>query len=315
MNQRCHDKLRSSAMQFEVPEALRKNRLANGNIPAVQAWLDAIPSLVSAAAERWSLTVLPPFDGLSYNYVAPAIRAGGTHAVLKVAFPGADFDHELAATRAFDGHGCARLLEAGDDSGTMLLERLEPGAMLHTLEDDEAEVSIAAAIMRGLWRPPPEDHVFPLARDWLAQAGAPTVLPARKLQFPWMSRALERAAELAAETEPEYLLHGDLHHMNILSAQREPWLAIDPHGVVGDAAWEIAPFLFNHLRRFPKADHLRIVRRRADQFAEELGLSRERVYAWSAVRCIQSAFWSLVDERIDDEWGALATGETLSDAT
>jgi streptomycin 6-kinase len=296
-------------MHVEIPEAMRKNRLADNPSPEVSAWLDAIPFLVEAAAERWNLTVHPPFTDLTYNYVAPATRADGTPAVLKVIFPSDDFGHELAATRAFDGRMCARLLEADVESATLLLERLEPGAMLHTLSNDEAEVSIAASVMRGLWRPAPEEHEFPQARDWLAQALSPTTLPARKHQLPWIVRALDRASELAAEAEPEYLLHGDLHHMNILSDQREPWLAIDPKGVVGDPAWEIAPFLFNNLGRFPEA---RIVRRRADQFAEELGLDRARVYTWSAVRCIQSAFWSLVDDRLDDDWGALPAGEILA---
>ena len=71
-------------MYVEVPNALRKNRLAGPPNPAIPAWLGAIPSLVEAAAERWALTVLPAFDGLSYNYVAPVVRADGTPAVLKV---------------------------------------------------------------------------------------------------------------------------------------------------------------------------------------------------------------------------------------
>ena len=300
-------------MHIEIPDALRKNRMASPT-PGMEAWLDSIPSLVEAAAERWSLTVLPAFDGLSYNYVAPAVRADGTLCVLKVSFPSVDFDHELGATRAFDGRMCARLLEANPDTATTLLELVEPGAMLHTLGDDEAEVSVAAAIMRGLRCPPPEGHDFPRARDWLAAALAPDALPGRKREMRWIPRALDRIAEIAADAEPEYLLHGDLHHMNILSGRREPWLAIDPHGVVGDAAWEIAPFLFNNLEHIAKADRPRVIRRRADQFAEELALDRARVYAWSAVRCIQSAFWSLVDGHIDDEWGALVAGEGLAGA-
>jgi len=299
-------------MHIEIPDALRRNRMASPT-PGMEAWLDSIPSLVEVAARRWSLTVLPAFHGLSYNYVAPVIRADGTPAVLKVGFPSIDFEDELVATRAFDGRMCARLLEADPDTATILLERVEPGAMLHTLRDDEAEVSIAAAIMRGLRCPPPEGHDFPRARDWLADALAPDALPGRKREMRWIPRALDRIAEIAADAEPEYLLHGDLHHMNILSGQREPWLAIDPHGVVGDAAWEIAPFLFNNLEHIAKVDKPRVIRRRADQFAEELEVDRSRVYAWSAVRCIQSAFWSLVDGRMD-EGDALVAGEALAEA-
>ena len=50
-------------------------------------WLNRLPSLIADCAQRWSLTVLPPFEPLSYNYVAPAIRADGTDVVLKVGVP------------------------------------------------------------------------------------------------------------------------------------------------------------------------------------------------------------------------------------
>jgi streptomycin 6-kinase len=300
-------------MHIEIPENLRKNRIALHGADAL-AWLDALPGLIERTSEQWSLNVLPPFDGLSYNYVAPAVRANGMPVVLKISYPGLDFGHETAATRAFAGRMCARLLEVDDVASMTLIERVEPGEKLFVLEDDAAEVSIAATIMRGLRCPPPDDHEFPMASDWLNDALEPSTLPGRKQEMPWIDRALSHIAEIAQDGEPQLLLHGDLHHMNILSGRREPWLAIDPHGVVGDAAWEIAPFLINNLEHFPASDWPRVIRRRADQFAEELALDRRRVYAWSAVRCIQSAFWSLVDGKPPDGPEALVAGRVLTEA-
>jgi streptomycin 6-kinase len=300
-------------VQVEIPESLRRNRIALHGADA-GLWLDALPSLVARASEQWSLHVLPPFDGLSYNYVAPAVRADGMPAVLKVSYPGPDFGHEAAATRAFSGRMCAELFEIDSDACMTLIERVEPGEKLYRLADEVAEVSVAAAIMHGLRCPPPGDYEFPTARDWLRDALDPNTLPARKNEMPWLDRALHRIAGIAQEEEPQVLLHGDLHHMNVLSAAREPWLAIDPHGVVGDAAWEIAPFLINNLERFPPTDWPQVVQRRADQFADELALDRRRVYAWSAVRCIQSAFWSLVDGKPPDGPEALVAGRVLTEA-
>jgi streptomycin 6-kinase len=114
------------------------------------------------------------------------------------------------------------------------------------------------------------------------------------------------------------LLHGDLHHGNVLRGRKEEWLAIDPHGVIGDSAWELAPFLFNYLSRYPRDDWPAIIRRRADQFAEELSLDRERVYAWSAVRAIQSAWWSLRDDSTFLGMayeGSVVCAQVLTDAT
>ncbi|HEX5140516.1 MAG TPA: aminoglycoside resistance protein, partial [Dehalococcoidia bacterium] len=160
-------------MHIEIPENLRKNRIALHGADAL-AWLDALPGLIERTSEQWSLNVLPPFDGLSYNYVAPAVRANGMPVVLKISYPGLDFGHETAATRAFAGRMCARLLEVDDVASMTLIERVEPGEKLFVLEDDAAEVSIAATIMRGLRCPPPDDHEFPMASDWLNDALEPS---------------------------------------------------------------------------------------------------------------------------------------------
>ncbi|HYM14933.1 MAG TPA: aminoglycoside phosphotransferase family protein [Dehalococcoidia bacterium] len=257
-------------------------------------WLRRLPRIIRTCARAWALDVGPPFDGLSYNYVAPARRADGSAAVLKVCFPEPEFFSETEALRLFDGRASVRLLESDVDRCALLVERIRPGRPVSVLRDDVAETAAAAAVMRGLWRPPPASHAFPLARDWLSAARDAKTLPATKAAYPWIEGLLERAAHLASDGAPLMLLHGDLHHDNIISAERAPWLAIDPKGVVGEPAWEIAPFLFNNLPA-GTGEARRLIRRRADQLSDELSLDRARVYAWSAVRSLQSAFWSLRD--------------------
>lgn len=102
--------------------------------------------------------------------------------------------------------------------------------------------------------------------------------------------------ELLASTNEMALLHGDLHYWNILAAQRQDWLAIDPKGVVGDPAFEPSAWLLN-----PKPPALsgpdlkRQLRRRVDQFVEQLALDRERVLGWGIARVVLSAWWSYDD--------------------
>jgi streptomycin 6-kinase len=282
-----------SGAKVMIPESLfnttRDERGAEG-----LEWLQRVPAIVGECAERWSLDVGWPFDNLSYNYVAQALRADGTQAVLKVCFIEPEFLSAAEALRIFDGRASVPLLEFDSDRGAMLLERVDPGLPVTSLGDDVAETIAAASVMRRLWRPAPERHQFPLARDWLAAASDPETLVATKATHPWIEGVLAHAGAIASEPAEEMLLHGDLHHDNILSSEREGWLAIDPKGVVGEPAWEIAPFLMNNLP--PDAGEWRhIARRRADQLCDELSLDRERVYAWSAVRSLQSAFWSLRD--------------------
>ena len=69
---------------------------------------------------------------------APALREDGTPTVLKLSFPGdKEFATEATALAVFDGRGICGLLEFDPTRGAMLLERLQPGAPLTTIEDDE----------------------------------------------------------------------------------------------------------------------------------------------------------------------------------
>src|SRR5437868_6336585 len=86
------------------------------------AWLERLPALIDECAGRWSLKVLPPYP-LSYNYVAPAIRADGMPVVLKVGVPHGEPIDQIAALRHFAGHGMVQLLEADAEQGAYVLER------------------------------------------------------------------------------------------------------------------------------------------------------------------------------------------------
>ena len=255
-------------------------------------WLDRLPATIANCERRWSLTVGPPFE-LSYNYVAPAMRADGTDVVLKLGVPNPELLSEIAALSLYDGCGIARLLESDAEQGIMLLERLKPGTPLVTLADDERMTAIAAQVMRQLWRPAPAEHTFPTVAGWAAG------MQRLRAEFdggtgPFSTRLVEQAetlfAELIASMGEPMLLHGDLHHWNILSAEREPWLAIDPKGLVGEAEYEVGALLRN-----PDLMPVQVLARRVDQLAEALGFDRDRIVAWGMAQGVLSAWWSYED--------------------
>ena len=262
-------------------------------------WLQELPSLIKRCEERWLLRVDAPFAALSYNYVAPAWRADGTPVVLKLGVPNPELSSEIEALRLYDGVGSVQLLDADAQQGMLLLERLLPGTMLTDLTDDEQATSIAADVMRQLWRPVPANHAFPTIAKWSAglyrlrqQFGGGTgPLPADLVEM-----AETFFEQLICSMEEPVLLHGDLHHFNILSAQRQAWLAIDPKGLIGEPAYDIGAFLRNpypQLLQIERAD--RLLARRVDQFAEELGLDHTRILAWGISQAVLSACWSVED--------------------
>ena len=269
-------------------------------------WLERLPDIIGQCESRWSLEVRPPFEELSYNYVAPARRCDGEEVVLKAGVPRSELTREMEALRFYDGQGIVRLLEADPDLGAMLLERVIPGGMLAELcpEEDDRATHIAAEVMRQLWRPLPDGHPFKKIEDWFEG------LERLRLEFdggsgPFPAALVETAemlyAELRCSNGEPVLLHGDLHHFNILSASRQRWLAIDPKGVAGEAAYDVGALLRNPLPSlYQWTDMDRILQRRIDILAEALDLERRRILGWGVAQTVLSAWWSYEDN--DEDW-------------
>lgn len=261
-----------------------------------RAWVESFPATLERVRRRWGLRLGETFAYVGGAYVARAELPGGTPAVLKLAPPEKELVSEAAALRHYDGRGICRLLDADDTVVALLLERLEPGETLATLEDDAAATEIAANVMKRLFRPLPPDHAFPTIERW-GQAferirerydGGCGSFPAELFE-----PAARLYVELCASQAEPVLLHGDLHHYNILSATREPWLAIDPKGLAGEPAYEIGPYLYNRLDAGPDLGALTL--RRIDQFATILGFDRQRLIGWGFCQSVLSALWTFED--------------------
>ena len=299
------------------------------------AFLKALPDLIAEASTRWGLADVQPAPTLSYNFVAFARRgevisphdtinpqitgrgrfaAAPTNVVLKMGVPNREMKSEMAALRLFNGEGACRLLEYDDERYWMLLERLNPGAMLSTLEDDEEATRIAAEVMKKIWRTPPLESDSSLS-DVHQQADG---LQSQFIQLsdwfnglkqlrpmfnggtgPFNEKLVERVEnsvkDFFVENHMPVLMHGDFHHFNILSSERG-WLVIDPKGVIGPAGYEVGPFMINPWSDFSDGSKIRLrVKRRIDILHEHLGFERERILEWSLAHAVLSAWWGIED--------------------
>ncbi|WP_036963306.1 aminoglycoside phosphotransferase family protein, partial [Promicromonospora kroppenstedtii] len=118
-------------------------------------------------------------------------------------------------------------------------------------------------------------------------------------------------AELAAEPG-DRMLHWDLHYDNVLAAEREPWLAIDPEPLVGDPGFDLWPALDSRWDDVVAGgDVRRVVRRRFDVLTGVLGLDRERAAGWTLGRLLQNALWDIEDGEPALAPAALVTAEAL----
>ncbi|WP_168735860.1 aminoglycoside phosphotransferase family protein [Cohnella fermenti] len=298
----------------KVPEALASTiKQVHGE--AGERWLAGFGELIAYCEERWGLKLLPSDYPLSFNYVAPAELPGGQGAVLKLRVPeDPELPLETEALRLFSGRGGARLLDAVPERGILVLARLAPGLTLKTVKDDLAAVRIAAGLLRSLRIPAPQGGPFPSTEQWAKGLGR---LRSRHdggtgpIPEELVRRAEEGFEQLHRTMDKPLLLHGDLHHDNILS-DGTGWSAIDPKGVVGELAYGAVPFLLNNLPdRDPEAA-VRLIRTRVPLFAAELSVRSARLVAWTFCHQVLSAAWSLEDGSGDIRTQVAQAWELLS---
>jgi streptomycin 6-kinase len=186
---------------------------------------------------------------------------------------------EAHALRFWDGVAAARLLRHDPASGAMLIERCEPGAPLRDEPEGEQD-QVIAGLLRRLWRMPPTPHPFRPLSEMTAAWSEEASGDADRWTDPALTReGLRLFAELPTNAPHEALLATDLHAGNVLRAQRDPWLAIDPKPFVGDTAYDATQHLLNCTERL-RADPRGVTR----QFADLLGVDDERVRLWTFAR-------------------------------
>jgi streptomycin 6-kinase len=245
--------------------------------------MSRLPVLLRELEARWSLRVLEPFGhGGSCSWVAPATRANGESAVLKLAMPHMEGRDEISGLGFWNGNGIIKLLEADLESGAMLLERCLPGTTLHS-EPETRQDEVVARLLKRIWsltRNPTDLLGFrPLSlmiELWCGETIAQRHLwPDTGL----VDEGLRVFKELGRPALTDVLLATDIHAGNVLRSQREPWLVIDPKPFVGDRAYDPVQHLMNcetRLHRHP----IELVRRVADLTE----VDAERLRLWMFAR-------------------------------
>jgi len=222
--------------------------------------------------------------------VAPAVTAEGEDVVLKVQRPHRESEHEAAALELWDGDGAIRLVDRERDEHALLLERCVPGTPLSAAGADTA-LDVFVELLPRLWKPAGRPF-RPLAVEaawWAGSLACRWDEAGRQFEQALVEAALEALLTLPSTQGEQVLLHQDLHGDNVLAAQREPWLAIDPKPLAGEREFGIAPIVRSRELGHSRRDVLQ----RFDRLTGDLGLDRERARGWTIAQTIA---WSIGSE-------------------
>ena len=249
---------------------------------------------IQGYCQKWSLTADgEPFETGS-SVLAP-VRHAAAPAFLKL-FKVDDERKSPGVLAHYAGHGSVRPIV--HDNGAVLLERVLPGKPLSALvrdgRDDEATAILCETAARLHLKPAPSDS--PTLMGWAAAF----TRYRNGESHPLMPESL------LAEAEREYLdlcwtqgrlalLHGDLHHDNILFDEKRGWLAIDPKGVAGEREFEPAMALKNPEGSENFYSQPEVMLRRIGLMSDLLGLDRSRVMRWNFAQAMLSTLWMIED--------------------
>lgn len=263
-------------------------------------WLKALPEIISKITKEYNLANLKPVNNLSYNYVLSGLQ-DSQPIILKLGLDVDGLKRESAALIAFEGFGAVQVFS--ENTGLLLLECAVPGVSLksHFPEKDDDAINITANMIKRLHQAPiPSPNAFPHVKEWLAVLDSDLKIPAQTLQ-----KARELRDQLLKTAAPDVLLHGDLHHDNILQNGND-WVVIDPKGVIGEPIFELAAYLSNPVPELLQEGNAKqIIAERIKLFSQNLGMSEQRINDWLYLKSVLCWAWSLEDNLDPGYWKQL----------
>ncbi|MFE1550872.1 aminoglycoside phosphotransferase family protein [Streptomyces sp. NPDC058718] len=288
---------------IQVPEELARSQ-AKYNGEAGRAFVAGLPVLAEEFLGRWGLRVTGPSMYGVASLVLPVERvADGGRAALKMQLVDDESEGEPVGLRVWDGAGAVRLVEHDAGTGTMLLEWLDAARPLSSVADTREALRIVAGLLARLVAVPAPPGLRTLGD---IAAGMLADVPEAVARLGAADAAVLRDCAAAVREvvgEPgDRLLHWDLHLDNVLAAEREPWLAIDPKPLAGDPGFDLLPALTARFDPDPDEALWRF-----DLLAEVVG-DRRRAVAWTLGRVLQNGLWDVEDGEpaLDAEQVALA---------
>jgi streptomycin 6-kinase len=267
----------------DVPDVVREKALAVG----AGAWLDALPELVRSIEADWDVAVGKAFPFSTEAFVAEAVCADGTPAVLKLVVPREDgaAAREIAVLRLTNGEGCALLLHDDPDRGALLLERLgRPLSELGLPARARHEILVAAASR--VWRPA-HDSGLPTGADKARRLAEFVERMWEETGRPCSRRVVDHALacadrrRLADRDEAALLVHGDVHQWNALEAGGGAFKLVDPDGLLVEPEYDLGILM----REDPLDGDLH---ERAAWLARRTGLDERAIWEWGVVERVST---------------------------
>ncbi|MBX3039699.1 MAG: phosphotransferase [Bdellovibrionaceae bacterium] len=278
---------------MQLPSSFLKNiKAVDGDQGLL--WLESLEHLIEDLSTQWGLSLVTPLQNLSFNFVATAkARASETEVILKVSPPTRSVWNEVRWLRHYR-KVTPTLLEFESLSNAFLLKRCHSGDTLRKRlpgMGDEAVTRVICRTIKALRSSATKDDSFRHLSDLISDFNALEAFTDKRL----FAKAQDLFGDLTRDRSQDILLHGDLHHENILSHE-DDWLVIDPHGYQGHPAAEAGVMIYNPIDgESDKVPSEALLDQRFRILVEELQDDPQLIQAWCFCKAMLSAAWNVKD--------------------
>lgn len=285
---------------MQIPEYfIKKIKLAFGE--KGEKWLEALPQIFNKCIKKWNLTDFSLSNDLSHNLIVFATSPDYGSVALKIGVPHADLFKEMESLALYKGRHICVCYDRDKELGALLLERVVPGVNLTNEKGTITRVKIASDVISNLAIQAKDNHELPAYSDWLdkafSRARAENKVGQKMLSF--IDLAERMYGEIEASDRQKVLLHGDLHHYNILQDQNGEWRAIDPKGVIGEACMDTARFMENQLGMVQHEEKGNCLEEMLDVFSSKFNEPKHIIATCLFIDYVLSTCWHFENSTLD----------------
>jgi len=252
-------------------------------------------------AALWHLSNFEQIDYYSVNCLFTCVSARYGNCILKISPHLKETMTEYHMLKDLDGNGLCKVHEADTTNGVLLIERIAPGIQLRDEPDLDTRLDVFCRLFHKLHKPPTDKTKYPTYMDWVSRI---TAYMQTRTDFKELSEKMTKAAEICHYLWKKYagemLLHGDLHHDNILLGE-DGYCIIDPKGVIGDAVFDIPRFILNE-DDLDKGNNFAYI---VHTLAEKLGVPDQDIRLLFYVEMCMANSWNVEDNDESDLDGVL----------
>ena len=257
-------------------------------------WLDNLDNVINYNMQKYGITEIKPVNNLTYNFVANAKSKKYGNVIVKIGLPGKETIQEITALSIYNGNFACKCFEHNFEQKFYILEQLNPGISLLNENDKEKRINVFCNLARNLPIKVKNTINLPTYKETLDRAFNKARADKEKYIkiIDFIEIADKEYKKIESLNLDKYVLHGDLHHENII-LDGNTYKAIDPHGRIGEKILEIGTFIENEIWNFGEnPEYIKnIMMEVAKNMSEDINTIAQVVF----MTIVLSTAWSIED--------------------